>query len=110
MEQFLAARAAGRTGRAFVNTAQRNDRPVDPAQQGRRSSGWGPVPERYNMAVDVCDGQDPDGPAMLYRRGAGPVERVSWGWMQDRACRFGTFLRSRGDQLALGRVTDLDEE
>ncbi|GAA5039755.1 acyl-CoA synthetase [Thermocatellispora tengchongensis] len=60
------------------------------------SSEWGLIPQKYNIAVDVCDGQDPRGLAMVYRPDGDVAEYVSWQWMRDRAGRFGTYLRGQG--------------
>jgi acetyl-CoA synthetase len=56
---------------------------------------WEPIPEKYNIAVDVS-GQDPNDIAMIYRRPAGAIQNVSWGWLQHRTGQFGTYLRERG--------------
>jgi acetyl-CoA synthetase len=54
------------------------------------------VPERYNIAADVCDRHPRDKLAMVHEDFAGAVRRVSWGELQDDSNRFATVLRDRG--------------
>ena len=46
------------------------------------------VPERYNIAVDVCDRWPRDKPAMVHEDFNGNVRRVDWGELQDRSNQF----------------------
>ncbi len=54
------------------------------------------VPERYNIAVDVCDRWPRDKPAMVHEDFNGNVRRVDWGELQDRSNQFANVLRARG--------------
>ena len=63
------------------------------------------VPERYNMAADVCDKHPPDKLAMVWERFDGAQREVSWGELQDLANRAANWLRAagveRGDRVAV---------
>jgi acetyl-CoA synthetase len=63
------------------------------------------VPERYNIAVDVCDRWPRDKPAMVHEDFNGNVRRVDWGELQDRSNQFANVLRAhgvdRGDRVAM---------
>jgi acetyl-CoA synthetase len=63
------------------------------------------VPERYNIAADVCDKHPRDKPAMIHEDPAGNVRRVTWGEMQDDSNRFANVLAAhgvqRGDRVAM---------
>jgi acetyl-CoA synthetase len=63
------------------------------------------VPERYNIAVDVCDRWPRERLAMVHESFAGEVRRVSWGELQDRSNQFANVLRAhgveRGDRIAM---------
>jgi acetyl-CoA synthetase len=63
------------------------------------------VPERYNIAVDVCDRWPRDKPAMVHEDFEGDVRRVDWGELQDRSNQFANVLRAhgvdRGDRVAM---------
>ena len=37
------------------------------------------VPDRYNIAADVCDKHDPDAPAMRWERFDGARRDLTWG-------------------------------
>src|SRR3954452_25317621 len=54
------------------------------------------VPERYNIAHDVCFKHPPDKPAMIHESPDGDVREVDWGWLQEHANRFANVLRARG--------------
>jgi acetyl-CoA synthetase len=54
------------------------------------------VPERYNIARDVCDKHDRDRLAMVWEDWQGKERRVSFGELQDLSCRFANVLRARG--------------
>jgi acetyl-CoA synthetase len=41
------------------------------------------VPERYNIAADVCDKHDRAKPAMVHERYDGEVRELNWGELQD---------------------------
>ncbi|MEJ7780930.1 MAG: AMP-binding protein [Solirubrobacteraceae bacterium] len=54
------------------------------------------VPERYNIAHDVCDKHARDKPAMIHEDPQGTVRRLDWGELQDMSDRFALLLRERG--------------
>ncbi len=54
------------------------------------------VPERYNIAADVCDRHPREKLAMVHEDFTGTVTRVSWGELQDDSNRFATVLKERG--------------
>jgi acetyl-CoA synthetase len=56
------------------------------------------VPERYNIAADVCDKHPPDKPAMIWERHDGARRELNWGELQDLANRAANLLRERGVQ------------
>jgi acetyl-CoA synthetase len=63
------------------------------------------VPERYNIAADVCDKHPPDKLAMIHERFDGVVREVRWGELQDLSARAAGWLASlgvqRGDRVAV---------
>ena len=46
------------------------------------------VPERYNIAADVCDKHPADALAMIHEHHDGTVRRMSWGELQEMSNRF----------------------
>jgi acetyl-CoA synthetase len=54
------------------------------------------VPERYNIAADVCDKHPPDKRAMVFEDYRGTERQVTWGELQSLANRAANVLRSRG--------------
>jgi acetyl-CoA synthetase len=54
------------------------------------------VPERYNIAVDVCDKHPREKLAMIWEDWRGNRRDMSWGELQDLACKFANVLRDRG--------------
>jgi acetyl-CoA synthetase len=63
------------------------------------------VPERYNIAADVCDKHPPDKLAMLWESYDGSRREVAWGELQELANRWAHVLAShgveRGDRVAI---------
>jgi acetyl-CoA synthetase len=63
------------------------------------------VPDRYNIASDVCDRHPRDKLAMIHEDFQGTVQEVSWGQLQDDANRFANVLSAhgvqRGDRVAM---------
>src|SRR3954470_19217316 len=63
------------------------------------------VPERYNIASDVCDKHPRDKLAMVWEDWRGNERRVAWGELQDLAAQFANVLRAhgveRGDRVAM---------
>jgi len=56
------------------------------------------VPERYNIAADVCDKHPRDKLAMIHEDPDGNVREVDWGELQDMSDRFARLLSERGVQ------------
>src|SRR5688500_5139047 len=63
------------------------------------------VPDRYNIALDVCDKHPADKPAMVHEDPAGAVREVRWGELQEASNRFANVLVAqgveRGDRVAM---------
>jgi len=63
------------------------------------------VPERYNIAADVCDKHPREKLAMIHEDFHGNVRNVSWGELQDLSNRFANVLAAhgvqRGDRVAM---------
>jgi acetyl-CoA synthetase len=63
------------------------------------------VPERYNIAADVCDKHAREKPAMVWERFDGARRDLTWGELQDLANQAAHVLRSagvgRGDRVAV---------
>ncbi len=66
-------------------------------EEARAQHRWS-VPERYNIAADVCDRHPRDKLAMIHEDFTGNVRRVSWGEIQDDANRFANVLVAHGVQ------------
>src|SRR4051794_7092760 len=73
--------------------------------QMRSQHRW-EVPERYNIAVDVCDKHDRDRLAMVWEDWQGNERRVTFGELQDTSRRFANVLRAHGGGRG-GRVATL---
>src|SRR5438105_4600230 len=63
------------------------------------------VPERYNIAADVCDKHPRDKLAMVWEDFRGDQRRVSWGELQSLSARAANVLRAhgveRGDRVSV---------
>ena len=63
------------------------------------------VPERYNIAADVCDRHPREKLAMIHEHFSGAIRQVSWGELQDLSNRFANLLAQhgvrRGDRVAV---------
>jgi acetyl-CoA synthetase len=63
------------------------------------------VPDRYNIAEDVCFRHPADRLAMIHEDFHGNLRRVDWGELQEKANRFANVLRAhgvrRGDRVAM---------
>src|SRR5215211_3250861 len=63
------------------------------------------VPERYNIAADVCDKHPRDKPAMVWERYDGAQRELSWGELQDLSNQAAHWLSeygvTRGDRVAV---------
>jgi len=64
-------------------------------EQAREQHRWD-VPERYNIAVDVCDRHPREKVAMIHEDFRGRIRQVSWGELQDDSNRFANVLRAHG--------------
>jgi acetyl-CoA synthetase len=73
-------------------------------QQLRDDFRW-QVPDRYNLAADICDARDPDRLAMIHERHDGVVRELHWGEMQALAAKAANLLAGcgveKGDRVAL---------
>ena len=73
-------------------------------EQARDEHSWD-VPERYNIAADVCDKHPPDQLAMVHEHFDGTVREVQWGELQADANRFADVLGQhgvgKGDRVAM---------
>jgi acetyl-CoA synthetase len=54
------------------------------------------VPERYNIAEDVCDKHPPDKLAMLWEDYRGNERQVTWGELQEWSSRLASVLGRHG--------------
>src|SRR4051812_36677466 len=61
----------------------------------RAAHTWN-VPERYNIAQDVCDKHPRDKPAMVWERFDGRRRDLVWGELQDLANQAAHVLREHG--------------
>ena len=63
------------------------------------------VPERYNIAADVCDRHPREKLAMVHEDFSGNVRELSWGELQDLSNQFANVLVqhgvSKGDRVAM---------
>src|SRR2546430_6141370 len=63
------------------------------------------VPERYNIAADVCDRHPREKLAMIHEHFSGAIREVSWGELQDLSNRFANLFAQhgvmRGDRVAV---------
>jgi acetyl-CoA synthetase len=64
-------------------------------EEARASHSW-QVPERYNIAADVCDRHPRDKPAMLHEDFRGNLRRIDWGEIQDNSNRLANVLVAHG--------------
>src|SRR5215212_2329921 len=62
------------------------------------------LPDRYNIATDVCDKHDRDRLAMVWEDWRGDERRISFGELQDLSAKFANVLEAhgveRGDRVA----------
>src|ERR671911_2419715 len=77
--------------------------PLGTYEEMRARHRW-EVPERYNIARDVCDKHERDRLAMVWEDWRGEERRVSFGELQDLSSRFANVLEAsgveRGDRVA----------
>jgi acetyl-CoA synthetase len=77
--------------------------PDEAYERMRAEHEWN-VPERYNIARDVCDKHPRDKLAMVWEDWQGNERRVEWGELQDLSNKFANVLEAngieRGDRVA----------
>ena len=66
-------------------------------EEARSAHRWD-VPERYNIAADVCDRHPRDKLAMIHEHHDGTIREVTWGELQDLSNRFANVLTAHGVQ------------
>jgi acetyl-CoA synthetase len=66
-------------------------------EEARAQHAWD-VPERYNIARDVCFKHPPDKLAMIHEDPQGNVREVAWGELQELTNRFANVLAAEGVQ------------
>jgi acetyl-CoA synthetase len=73
-------------------------------EQACEEHSW-QVPERYNIAADICDGQPADKPAIVFEDFRGERRDLNWGEMRNLADRAANVLSAhgveRGDRVAV---------
>ncbi len=73
-------------------------------EEARAGFRW-EVPERYNIAADVCDKHPPERLALIHEDVDGKVRELTWGEMQEASNRFANVLTGhgvgRGDRVAM---------
>src|SRR3954447_10270684 len=73
-------------------------------EEVREQHRW-EVPERYNIARDVCFKHRPDRLAMIHEDPQGNVREVTWGELQELTNRFAAVLAAegvtKGDRVAM---------
>ncbi|HWF53576.1 MAG TPA: AMP-binding protein [Solirubrobacteraceae bacterium] len=73
-------------------------------EQACAEHAWS-VPERFNIAAEVCDKHPREKPAMIHERHDGVVRELNWGELQDMANRFANVLVAhgvkKGDRVAM---------
>jgi acetyl-CoA synthetase len=73
-------------------------------EEARAAHRW-EVPERYNIAADVCDKHPRERPAMVWEDFTGARREVAWGELQSLSDRAANVLRAhgvrRGDRVAV---------
>jgi len=79
------------TGDAMTTSAQRTYEGVV------REHRW-EVPDRYNIAADVCDRHPRDALAMVHEHFSGAVRKVTWGELQDLSNQAANVLAQLGVQ------------
>jgi acetyl-CoA synthetase len=77
---------------------------VESYEQACAEHEW-TVPERYNIAADVCDKHAREKPAMVWERFDGATRELDWGELQDLSNQAAHMLRAhgveRGDRVAV---------
>jgi acetyl-CoA synthetase len=77
---------------------------VESYEQAVAAHSWR-VPERFNIAAEVCDRHPREKLAMIHERFSGAVRELSWGELQDMSAQFANVLAGmgveRGDRVAV---------
>jgi acetyl-CoA synthetase len=68
---------------------------INSYEEARANHHW-EVPERFNIAQEICERHPRDKPAMLHEDPAGNVRNVSWGELQDLSNAFANVLVAHG--------------
>ncbi len=68
---------------------------IESYEQAREEHRWR-VPERYNIAADVCDKHPAEKPAMIFEDFRGRQRQVSWGEQRALANQAANMLAARG--------------
>jgi acetyl-CoA synthetase len=78
--------------------------PVDSYERALAEHRW-EVPERFNIAAEVCDRHPREKLAMIHEHHSGEVREVLWGELQDLSAQFANVLAelgvTRGDRVAV---------
>ena len=78
--------------------------PIESYERAVAEHRWA-VPERFNIAGDVCDRHPRAKLAMIHEHHSGAVREVSWGDLQDLSCQFANVLAAlgvqKGDRVAV---------
>jgi acetyl-CoA synthetase len=86
------------------SNAESREPPPRSYEQAVAEHRW-TVPDRFNIAADVCDKHPRDKLAMVHEHFSGAVREVSWGDLQDLSGKFANLLSSlgveRGDRVAI---------
>ncbi len=84
--------------------ADRERTEIESYEQACTEHEWR-VPERYNIAADVCDKHPAEKRSMVWERHDGATREVAWGELQDLSNRAAAMLRAhgveRGDRVAV---------
>jgi acetyl-CoA synthetase len=78
--------------------------PTERYEALRREHRW-QVPDRYNIAADICDARDANDLAMIHEHFGGAIREVHWGELQALANQAANLLAGlgveRGDRVAI---------
>jgi acetyl-CoA synthetase len=69
--------------------------PISSYEQACEQHSWN-VPDRYNIAVDICDRWPREKAAMIHESYTGEIQEITWGQLQDDSNRFANVLRASG--------------
>ena len=90
--------------RARFRGARSISQPIESYERAVAEHRW-VVPERFNIAGEVCDRHPREKLALIHEHHSGVVREVSWGELQDLSCQFANVLTDlgveRGDRVAV---------